>query len=437
MNDAQQGTTAGDDSGQSNARSDAPPLPEPVDEDVARRLRAQTASGRRRWWRRGAIASIALALVAGVAMSTSGSEQDGPRYQSAAAERGELAVTVTATGRLEARETVDVGSEVSGRLLDVHVDFNDRVDRGQLLAEIDTTKLQARVREAEGQLRLALAELKGAEVDAELARRERDRGQTLAERGLTAAKALDALVADARRAEAAVETARARASMASAALSAARDDVARARIVAPIDGIVLARNVEPGQTLASAFTVPVLFQIARDLKELRLSVRIDEADVARVREGHEATFTVEAHPGDAFRSKVVSLRNVPTIEQGVVSYEAVLAVDNAEGLLRPGMTATATIVTERIDEALVVPNAALRFLPVQEAKKEAKDEESGDRKTSGEGVEARHRVWTLRDDEPVAVAVAVGRSDGERTEIVGGDLEPGTMVLVDVEEVAE
>ena len=222
--------------------------------------------------------------------------------------------------------------------------------------------------------------------------------------------------------------------MAAAALAAAKDDVARARIVAPIDGIVLARNVEPGQTLASAFTVPVLFQIARDLDELRLSVRIDEADVARVREGHEATFTVEAHPGKQFRSRVVSLRNVPIIEQGVVSYEAVLAVDNGEGLLRPGMTATATVVTERVDDALLVPNAALRFLPIDEAKKEAKDEESGDRRGPAHDAETRHRVWTLEDDEPVAVAVAVGRSDGERTEVTGGDLQPGTKVLVDVEE---
>ena len=437
MNEAQQGTTAGDEPNESNARSDAPPLDRPVDEDVARRLAEQVGSGRRRWWRRGAIALVVLGLGVGIAVSSSGDDADGPRYESAAAERGELAVTVTATGRLEARETVDVGSEVSGRLLDVHVDFNDRVEKGQLRAEIDTTKLQARVREVEGQLRLALAELKGAKVDAALTAAERERGTTLADRGLTSTKTLDALVADAQRAAAAVETARARASMASAALAAARDDVARARIVAPIDGIVLARNVEPGQTLASAFTVPVLFQIARDLEELRLSVRIDEADIARVREGHEATFTVEAHPGKEFRSRVVSLRNVPTIEQGVVSYEAVLAVDNGEGLLRPGMTATATIVTERIDDALLVPNAALRFLPIDEAAKEAKQEESGDRRAPDHDDEARHRVWTLKENEPVAVAVAIGRSDGERTEVIGGDLEPGAKVLVDVEEVTQ
>lgn len=211
MNDAQQGMTAGNGHGQCDAQSDAPPGEATIDEDVARRLREQAGTGRRRWWRRAAIALLVLGLGAGITVASSGGDQEGPRYESAAAERGELAVTVTATGRLEARETVDVGSEVSGRLLDVHVDFNDRVDEGQLLAEIDTTKLQARVREVEGQLRLALAELDGAKVDAELTARERDRGQTLADRGLTAAKTLDALVADAQRAKAAVDTARARA----------------------------------------------------------------------------------------------------------------------------------------------------------------------------------------------------------------------------------
>jgi HlyD family secretion protein len=411
------------------AMSEGPP-PTAGDEAIRRRLTEHAAGGRRRWLKRGAIAGTLLLLVGGLAFGRASGDDDGPKYQSAAAERGELAVTVTATGRLEARETVDVGTEVSGRVLGVHVDFNDHVTKGQLLAEIDTSRLTAGVRRAQGELRLARAELRGAKVDAELAASVRARADKLATRGLTSGEALDSAVARARRAAATVDTARARASVAAAALAAAEDDVARARIVAPIEGIVLARNVEPGQTLASTFQVPVVFQIARDLTELRLNVRVDEADVARVRPGQQAQFTVEAHPGRQFASQVVSLRNVPTVEQGVVSYEAVLAVDNHEGLLRPGMTTTATIVTETIDETLLVPNAALRFLPLDDAKREADREESGERKPS----EAKARVWTLGDEGPVALAVVTGKSDGERTEIVGGELKDGTQVLVDVEE---
>ncbi|MCA9622236.1 MAG: efflux RND transporter periplasmic adaptor subunit [Myxococcales bacterium] len=414
--------------GESQAGTNAPPAP---DEEVQQRLQGQ--KGRGRWWKRGALAAVIALVIGGVVVSQQSGDDEGPRYQSGHVVRGELAVTVAATGRLEAREMVDVGAEVSGRLLEVLVDHNDHVKAGQVLATIDTKRLDARAREASGQVRLARAELEGARAEAALRLEERDRVQTLAGRGLASEQALETAVAEARRAEAAVEMAKARASMAHAGLDAARDDVARAQIVAPIDGIVLARNVEPGQTLASSFQVPVLFQIARDLRELRLHVRVDEADVARVREGQTATFTVEAHPGRKFPSRVVSLRNVPSIEQGVVSYEAVLAVQNEEGLLRPGMTATATIVTERVSDALLVPNAALRFLPLEQAKDDATQEESRGSRVSKDD-EPRHRVWKLGEQGPEAVALSIGRSDGEQTEVLSGEIEVGMALLVDVEE---
>jgi len=403
------------------------------DPEITTRLAERSSRGRRRRWKRWVIALAVVGALGGVSVLASGDSDDGPTYETSPVERGPLAVTIAATGRLEASEQVDVGSEVSGKLLAVHVDDNDRVEQGQLLAEVDTTKLQARVREAQGRLRLATSELRAARVDAELAKRELGRSRRLAERGLTAAKDLDAMGSRRQRAQAAIGTARARASIARAALDEAKDDVARARIIAPMAGIVLARNVEEGQTLASAFEVPVLFQIAKDLRELRLSVDIDEADIARVAEGQAATFTVEAHPGRTFASRVVSLRNVPTIAQGVVTYEAVLAVDNHDGLLRPGMTATATIVTERIEDALLVPNAALRFLPIDRAKEEAERAEKNT--AAGDDDEPGHRIWVLGDDGPEAIAVEVGRTDGRLTELVSGELGVDIEVLVDVTEV--
>ncbi len=407
--------------------------PEEADEDITTRLAEWSQQGRRRRWKRVAFVVAVVGALGGVTVLSSGGEDEGPTYETSPLQRGPLAVTISATGRLEAREQVDVGSEVSGRVLAVHVDHNDRVEKGQLLAEVDTTKLEARVREAQGRLRLAVSELRAARVDAELAQRDLGRSERLADKGLTATKALDAASSRWKRAKAAVGTARARASIAQAALSEAEADVARARIVAPMDGIVLARKVEAGQTLASAFEVPVLFEIAKDLKELRLTVDIDEADVASVAEGQAATFTVEAHPGHSFSSRVVSLRNVPTIAQGVVTYEAVLAVDNTQGLLRPGMTATATIVTERVDDVLLVPNAALRFLPLDEAQDEAERAEKNERPKEDEKPE--HKIWTLGPEGPTAVAVEIGRTDGRVTEIVSTELDADAVVLVDVAEV--
>lgn len=408
--------------------------PEEADEEITTRLTEWSQQGRRRRWKRVGLVVALVGVLGGVSVLASGGDDEGPTYETSPLQRGPLAVTISATGRLEAQEQVDVGSEVSGRVLAVHVDDNDRVEKGQLLAEIDTTKLEARVREAQGRLRLAVSELRAARVDVELAQRDLGRSERLADKGLTATKTLDAASSRWKRAKAAVSTARAQASIAQAALSEAEADVGRARIVAPMDGIVLARKVEAGQTLASAFEVPVLFQIAKDLRELRLTVDIDEADIASVAEGQTASFTVEAHPGHSFSSRVVSLRNVPTIAQGVVTYEALLAVDNAKGLLRPGMTATATIVTERVDDALLVPNAALRFLPLDQAQEEAQRAENNEH-TEKDDDEPEHKIWTLGPEGPTSVAVEVGRTDGRLTEIVASDLDESVVVLVDVAEV--
>jgi HlyD family secretion protein len=400
--------------------------------EVRQALGTQTRSKRLRW----IVAAVALAAGGAGAFLALRGDETVERYRTEESERGKLAVTVTAMGRLKARETVDVGAEVSGRILAVHADFNDRVKRGDVLAEVDTERLDARVEETDAELDVATASVTRARAAAERARSEHRRAEGLFAAGLASKQDLEAAASNDKGAAAELASARARAGVAGASRKAARSDVTRARIVAPIDGVVLARNVERGQTLASSFQVPVLFQIAEDLLRMELEVAIDEADVGRVLPGQHATFTVEAFPGRKFESRVVSVRNVATIEQGVVTYQAILEVDNRELLLRPGMTVTAEIVTDEIDGVLLVPNTALRFLPPEEAKK-LRDADDEEKKKRARREGARHRVWSLVDGKPVAVPVKVGRSDGSRTEVVEGDLGAGAALCVDMEDEPE
>jgi HlyD family secretion protein len=334
-----------------------------IDPEVRERLGLE-GSGRRRWlkpvlW----IAALALLLAGFLVWRARGADDGAPSYVTAPVERGDLTVTVTATGTLEALDTVEVGSEVSGRVLAVHVDFNDRVTAGQILATLDPEQARARADEASAQVAAASAGLVRAQATAAEAQQNLARTRRLAESGVLSSQELDGAEATAQRSAAEVASARAQASVAQASLVSARSALEKTAVRSPIDGVVLARSVEPGQTVAASLQAPVLFTLARDLGQMTLHVDVDEADVGKVREGAEATFTVDAHPGREFPSQVVSLRNVATTDQNVVTYEAVLAVENRELLLRPGMTATAMIQAERKADVLLVPNAALRFTP--------------------------------------------------------------------------
>lgn len=338
-----------------------------IDPEVASRLGlSEEGSSRARRTRVRRIA-WALAVVAAVAAimlwRAQGRANAAPRYVTTPVERGDLAVTVTATGTLSALDTVEVSSEVSGRVAEVRVDYNDRVRSGQVLAVLNPEQAQARAQEAAAQVEAASAALVRARATAEEARRKLARAQELADAGLLSKDELDTAQATARRAEADVGSAAAQTTVARASLDDVRSALRKTTILSPIDGIVLSRSVEPGQTVAASFQAPVLFTLARDLTQMRLVVAVDEADVGKVREGNPATFTVDAYPGRTFPSRVDSLRNVAKTDQNVVTYEAVLAVDNDDLALRPGMTATANVVTEEKRGVLMVPNAALRFTP--------------------------------------------------------------------------
>lgn len=338
-----------------------------IDPEVASQL-GLSAEGsgraRRTWVRRIAWALAAVAALAAVIVwRAQGRANTTPRYLTAPVERGDLAVTVTATGTLSALDTVEVSSEVSGRVAAVQVDYNDRVRQGQVLAVLNPEQAQARTQEAAAQVEAAQAGLVRARATADEARRKLARAQELANAGLLSKDELDTAQATARRAEADVGSAAAQTTVARASLDDTRSALRKTTIASPIDGIVLSRSVEPGQTVAASLQAPVLFTLARDLTKMRLVVAVDEADVGKVHEGNPATFTVDAYPGRTFPSRVDSLRNIAKTDQNVVTYEAVLAVDNADLALRPGMTATANMVTEEKRGVLMVPNAALRFTP--------------------------------------------------------------------------
>ncbi|MBX3182704.1 MAG: efflux RND transporter periplasmic adaptor subunit [Polyangiaceae bacterium] len=389
----------------------------------------------------------------------------GPTYETQPVERGDLRSTVTATGTVSGRDTVEVGAEVSGTISKLYVDFNDQVKAGDILLELNTDKLLAAQGSAKARLTAAYASNKSARTTSKEAQTNRDRARELAKQGLISKSELESAEAAAERAAAQVQSTSADILVAKATLDSANTDLSKAVIRAPIDGVVLSRSVEQGQTVTASLQTPVLFLIARDLTKMELSVQIDEADVGRVKEGQKATFTVDAHPMKTFEASLRSLRNVPTTTDNVVTYQAVLDVSNDDLLLRPGMTATATIVTEEVTDALLVPNAALRFTPASPAGSASPSGPTalnvlqgggargmrggpgmrggggGNRRPAGAGQQRRGgrgnaeqpmgRLFVLEAGEPKMLRVPTGVTDGTMTEIKSG-IEPGTEVITDM-----
>lgn len=416
--------------------------------DVAGTLGLERPSGLRprltRWLIWGAVV-VALAI-AGLAWFMWG-RIEGVQYETAAVRRGNLTVTVTATGTLEPTNQVEVGIEVSGTIRTVEVDYNDRVKVGQVLARLDTTKLEAQVQQSQAALASARAKVLEAqasveEAKAQLARltrvRELSGGKVPSQSEMESARAALA------RARADEASARAVVAQTRATLDANRTDLKKAVIRSPINGVVLTRSVEPGQTVAATFQAPVLFVLAEDLTQMELHVDVDEADVGRVKDGQEATFTVDAYPDRAFPARITRVHYGSQTTDAVVTYQAVLRVDNADLSLRPGMTATATITVDHVENALLVPAAALRFTPPAVPAGEPAEDgglirrllprppRSGARRPEDREAAGRApRVFTLRDGQLAPVTVATGATDGVMVEVTGGALEPGMVVVTD------
>jgi HlyD family secretion protein len=374
-----------------------------------------------------------------------------PGFVTAEVTRGDLDVTVTATGTLEPVDQVDVGVEVSGTVQQVLVDFNDRVTAGQPLAILDREQLQATVTEAEARLAQAEAEVAQARATAKEQRTQAERVRRLARQGNASDQQLEVAEAAVARAEAGVARARAAVQLAEGQLASARDRLEKAEVVSPIDGIVLDRLVEPGQTVAASFQTPHLFTLARDLAEMELKIDVDEADIGVVAEGQSAVFTVDAYPNRSFEARIESVRNAPRTQAGVVTYQAVLSVPNPDLLLKPGMTATAEVLVERAEDAILVPNGALRFTPpdladppeapgpvdgqrrgiVWRPGAPVRETQSGSNAQGAEDVAGRGRV-AGGAAAPEAVVLTLGLTDGRQTQVLAGDIAPGAAVITDV-----
>jgi HlyD family secretion protein len=349
------------------------------------------------------------------------------RYTTSSARRGDLAVTVTATGTLAALDTVDVGTEVSGVVDVVAADYNDHVTKGQILAVVNTDQLQAQIRQGEAALQAANATAQQTNATLVEMQAQAARAEALFTNRVFTQQDLESARASLARAVAANANAQAQIAASTAALAAQRTVLAKATIRSPISGVVLQRQIEPGRTVAASFQTPVLFVLAADLKRMTLALDIDEADMGLVRAGEDADFTVDAFPDRTFTGKVRSVRNAAKTVQGVVTYQAILDVANPDLALRPGMTATAAVKTAQVHDALLVPNAALRFAPSTDSSTLAVSGQSAVRRTGN-----AHQVWILRDGAPAAIPLTIGMTDGQWTEVKRGDVTAGTPLITGV-----
>ena len=417
-------------------------------DDIAKILGAERPAGRLRRYGRWLAAAAALAALAVVAyvLLRAGDDGSAPQFATEDVRRGDLVVTVSATGKLQPTNQVDIGSELSGTVQEVFVDDNDRVTKGQVLARLDVSKLNDQIEKSRAALTAAQAQLAQMQATEAEARANLARLRQVAELsgGKVPSKA-EMETAEAGLARAVANVANARASIAQAAATLKSDEtnLVKASIRSPINGVVLARKVEPGQTVAASLQAPVLFTIAENLSKMTLEVDVDEADVGRVREGQAATFTVDAYPDRRYPSEVTRVGYGSQVKENVVSYLTVLRVDNADLSLRPGMTGTAEIIATRRENVLLVPNAALRFTPAAPA---AAKKSSGSflsrmmprpprparQPTIKASKGSAQRVWVLRDGAPAAVEVSVGASDGRVTEVLGGEVREGTPVITEM-----
>ena len=345
-----------------------------------------------------------------------------PTYVTTPAAKGDVVRTVVTTGSVNPVVTVQVGSYVSGPIKALYCDFNTKVKAGQLCAKIDPRTYDVAL--AQAKANLATAKAQHAKDRAGLAyaklNYERDRG--LVARGIVSQETVDADKSAYEQAAAQVKLDEATIAQRQAALEGAQVNLDYTDIVSPVDGIVVSRNVDVGQTVAASFQTPTLFLIAKDLTKMQVDTNVSESDIGRVKVGDRATFTVEAYPKKTFEGRVKEVRQAPITVQNVVTYDAVIGVDNPERLLLPGMTANAKIVTEERNDVLRVPQQALRFEP------------QGLPAAGGQparGARREPRVWILKAGRPVAVPVTVGLEDGTWAEITGGELAQGDAVVTD------
>lgn len=370
------------------------------------------------------LAVVLTALVAAGFFFFKGNSKNAA-YKTEKVTRGEIKSVVTATGTVNAVTTVSVGTQVSGTIQKLFLDFNSPVRKGELLAQIDPAAFQAQVEQARANLLSAQANLEKATVAVVDAQRTHQRSKELFAQNFIARSDLDTAETNWHSAQAQQKAAQAQVAQAQAALKIAETNLQYTRIVSPVNGIVISRNVDVGQTVAASFQTPTLFSIAQDLTKMQVNTSVDEADIGRVKTGQDVTFTVDAYPDDIFHGKVSEVRNAPTTVSNVVTYDVIIKVDNPDLKLKPGMTANVTITIETRPNVLRVPNAALRFKP-EEVKAGVKKG-----KAFGPPEKKGPRVWILEKNTPKPVFISTGITDGNYTEVVAGALTDGQEVITD------
>jgi HlyD family secretion protein len=333
--------------------------------------------------------------------------------------RGTVARTVTATGTVNPELTIIVGSYVSGVIQKLYCDYNTTVKPGQVCAKIDPRPYQTVVDQDKANLAVAKAQLEKDKANLAYAKANYERNRRLAERGAVSQDTADLAKSTYDQARAQIGLDAATIEQRSAALEAAEVNLGYTNIISPVNGTVVSRNVTQGQTVAASFQTPTLFLIATDLTKMEVDTNVSEADVGGVREGDAATFTVDAFPKRIFAGKVTQVRQSPQMVQNVVTYDAVVSLDNRDLALKPGMTASTRIITEERKDVLRVPNEALRYAPGGLASARAPPPAAGEA-----------RLWVLRDGRPVSVPVSLGLENDAFTEIVKGELQAGDRVVV-------
>jgi HlyD family secretion protein len=393
--------------------------------EAARALERELRNrGSRRWITRAVVvAALALIGTGGRLWYEHRKPPPPPRFNTQKVERRDIAEQVQSTGKVKPLKEVQIGAQVSGRVVKVAVDFNSSVKKGDVLAEIDPRLFGAQVSQNRAQIDAAKAQLKHAQANLAMSETALHRLDRLVKENLSTQAEVDQALANRDMAKADVASTEAQLVQLDAQLASASTTLQYTRITSPIDGVVITRSVDPGQTVASSFAAPVLFVLAPDLTRMQVLADVDEADVGKVREGMDAAVIVDAFPGETFHGKLTQIRYSPNEVQGVVTYSAVIDVANPELKLRPGMTATVTVDTRRAAGVAAVPNAALRFRPVKIEQGPPGSTEPPPPVFSTELKTGQARIYLPASnpaDDPVEKVVDVGITDGRFTELKGG-----------------
>lgn len=349
-----------------------------------------------------------------------GNRDSEPKFRTEKITRGDITSTVTASGTVNAVTTVLVGTQVSGTIKEIFVDYNSPVRKDQVIARIDPATFEAQVDQARAALVSARANLDKSDAALVDAQRTLKRSKELFEKSLIARSELDTAETTFLSAEAQVGVSKAQIAQAEASLRTAETNLRYTKIVSPVDGIVVSRNVDVGQTVAASFQTPTLFTIAQDLTKMQIDTNVDEADIGRIRTGMEVEFTVDAYPETTFKGKVFQVRNAPITVQNVVTYDVVIKVDNPDLKLKPGMTTNVAIIISTKNNVIKIPKAALRFNPVPpEKNRVARPQQKGP------------AVWIFENNAPKRIAVTIGISDGTYSELLSGEIKEAQEVIVE------